>query len=323
MRAARARRSLLCGHFAVAAALLYLALALTIPARAAAEGSQCEGERFLYELYAYAVGTTLTPESGTEVTQHSAVSFSGESETPLTFRIASSEAGLAHPDIDSGVGTTSQGASTTKYTFTSTKAAAAARTAYWDVSFTHKLANCGNEERTFSTSALGAPARTLIVVSASEIAPAPPAPEPPPAPGPAPGPVGSTNGKTTSWSAASPTGLRVGITSSTLIHIGHPAIAYLVDCTAACEGKTSFTAWQLRGKHKPRLIKLLGFGPRTVSMKGASGGNVRYTDHFRGRALKQLKQILRGGGTVKLQVSARVKDTQGNFVQAQRATLLR
>ena len=58
-------------------------------------------------------------------------------------------------------------------------------------------------------------------------------------------------------------------------------------------------------------------------MKGASGGNVRYTDHFRGRALKQLRRILRGGGTVKLQVSARVKDTQGNFVQVLRTILLK
>ncbi len=321
MRALRARTSLLCGHFAVAGALLYLALALALPARAAAsEPSQCESEKFLYEIYAYAVGTTLKPESGAEVTQHSAVSFSGESESPLTFELASSEAGLVHPNIDSGVGTASSGTNTTRWTFTSTKAAAKPGTVYWDASFTRKLAHCGSEPQTFNTSSLGAPAHTLGVVASSELPSTPPGTEPPPGPG---GPAGPTQGKNTSWSAASPTGLRVGITSSTLIHIGHPAIAYLVDCTAACEGKTSFTAWQLRGKHKPRLVKGLGFGPRTVSMKGASGGNVRYTDHFRGRALKQLKRILRGGGTVKLQVSARVKDTQGNFVQVQRTILLK
>jgi len=321
MREARARTSLFCGHFAAAGALLYLAFALVLPAHAtASEPSQCESEKFLYEIYAYAVGTTLRPESGAEVAQHSSVSFSGESENPLTFEFASSETGLVHPDIDSGVGTASAGTNTTKYTFTSARVAANAGTVYWDASFSRKLPHCGNESHTFNTSSLGAPALKLAVVPTSGLPVPPPGPEAPPGPG---GSTGPVQGKNTSWSAASPTGLRVGITSSMLVHIGHPAVAYLVDCTGACEGKTSFTAWQLRGKHKPRLIKLLGFGPRTVSMKGTSGGNVRYTDHFRGRALKQLKSILRAHGTVKLQVSARVKDTQGNFVQIQRAILLK
>jgi len=309
-----------CAQFAVAGALLSLAMALALPARSlASEPSQCETEVFIYELYAYAVGTTLKPESGAEVAQHTAVSFSGESESPLTFELASSEAGLAHPDIDTGTGSSSAGASTTKWTFTSTRAASKEGTVYWDASFTHKLTHCNNETRRFTTSSLGAPARTLGVVPTGDIPPPPPGPEPAPPPG----PTGPTKGKNTSWSAASPTGLRVGITASELVHIGHPAVAYVVGCTAVCEGKTSFTAWQLRGRHKPRLIKLLGFGPRTVSMKGSSGGNQQYTDRFRAKALKKLKAILRARGTVKLQLSARVKDASGNFVQVQRVMLLK
>ncbi len=316
---ARARRSLLCSHFAAAGVLLGLTLALTLPAHAAAEPSQCEGERFIYELYAYAVSTTLRPETGAEVAQHSTVTFTGEGEAPLTFEVASSEAALAHPDIDSGTGTSGPGTETTKWTFTSTKAASTAGTIYWQVSFTRKLTQCGGETRTYTTTGLGATAHTLSVISAAELpTPAPATEAPPPSSSP-----GATNGPNTSWSAATPTGLRVGLTASRLVHIGHPAVAYLVDCTAACEGKTSFTAWQLRGRHKPRALRSLDFAAHKVSMTGATGGNVRYTAHFRGRALKQLRSILRAGGEVKLQLSARVKDTKGNFVQVQRVLLLK
>jgi hypothetical protein len=82
---------------------------------------------------------SLSPANGSTVTAGSPVTFSGSSEVPLTFAVASSSALLSNPDIDSGPGSVQ--AST--YTFTSTKAAATPRIVYWEASFSDaSLAAC-------------------------------------------------------------------------------------------------------------------------------------------------------------------------------------
>lgn len=95
----------------------------------------------------------LEPAGGATVPIGSAVVFSGESNHVLTFNVASSEALLSSPDIDSGVSTQS-GAF---YKFTSTKATVARRTIYWTASFTFTPEGCESPS-TFTT-----PVRTLVV----------------------------------------------------------------------------------------------------------------------------------------------------------------
>jgi hypothetical protein len=300
---------------AAAVALAVGCCALVVPGHArAAESSECAGEKALYELYTYALeleseGKSDTqPPNGAEVPQHSAATLSGESGVPLSFEIApgveerAGKQALKHPLIDSGTGTASPGTNATKYTFVSTKATSIARTVYWDAAFTAELKHCESPTMTFRTNP-----RALEVIGHSEEATPPP-------------PVES---RTTTYSPPSPTGLKVGITASRLVHIGRPAVAYLVDCTAACGGQTSVRAWELRGRGKPVRVSALDFGPRAVSIPGSSGGNQRFTQRFRGRALKKLRGMLRGGHEMKLVVTATVKDSAGDSVQAQRVILLK
>jgi hypothetical protein len=96
---------------------------------------------------------TLEPANGATVPAGTPVTFSGESNYALTFSVASSEALLSSPDIDSGAGSQS-GAF---YKFTSTKATATPRTIYWRASFTFTPGECESPS-TFTTSV-----RTLTV----------------------------------------------------------------------------------------------------------------------------------------------------------------
>lgn len=306
-------------------------LALALPGGAAAEqtaAEKCAGENFFYTLYSYGVRSTLTPAEGTEAQVHSSVTFSGESafgepepgkrvELPLSFQVGTSvernaegEEVVAHPYLASGSGTASPGGSpeTRRYSFTTGKATGNPGTVYWQASFTTNLASCNNgkgETKTYTTSSVGKPL-TLAVVSPTET--------------PAPIPTGPGN---ESSSSPNSEGLKIGITSAPVVHIGHPAVAYLVDCTIQCTGQTSFQAWQLRGRHKPVRVKALDFGPRSISIGGSSGGNERFTAHFRARALKKLRSMLRGGGEVKLVVTAKAKGPKGSTVQTQRVILLK
>jgi hypothetical protein len=103
----------------------------------------------------------LEPANGATVPAGTPVTFSGESTHALTFSVASSEALLSSPDIDTGVGSQS-GAF---YRFTSTKATAAPRTIYWTASFTFTPEDCEGPS-TFTT-----PVRTLVVApSEAELA---------------------------------------------------------------------------------------------------------------------------------------------------------
>lgn len=100
----------------------------------------------------------LSPADGATVVAGTPVTFSGESgvESPMTFMVASSQALLSSPDIDSGLGASQP---LSQYTFTSTKAAATPRTIYWTASFTRTLKDCEEPPVTFTL-----PARTLTVL---------------------------------------------------------------------------------------------------------------------------------------------------------------
>jgi hypothetical protein len=98
----------------------------------------------------------LTPANGATVPAGTPVTFSGESSYTLTFNLASSQALLSSPDIDSGTGSPS---------FTSTRATATPGTIYWTASFTFTPVDCESPS-TFTT-----PVRTLIVgPTAAELA---------------------------------------------------------------------------------------------------------------------------------------------------------
>jgi len=273
-----------------------------------------------FELFAYGVSTTFTPADGAEAAQGSAVTFSGESgviepneghpeELPLRFEIASSEEALSKGSyLDSGAGRVSPGIKPErrKYSLTSSRVTTNTGDIYWQASFTHYLAKCGKTV-TFNTGSGFSKPYVVSVVSPSET----------------PTQVPSPGGGNTNYSKSTPTGLKVGVTASRLVHIGHTAVAYLVDCTATCTGKTSVQAWELRGRRKPASVRALAFGPRKVSITGTSGGNERFVMRFRGRALRELRSILRSGHEVKLVITASVKDSKGNPVHAQRVVLLK
>jgi hypothetical protein len=103
----------------------------------------------------------LEPASGATVPAGTPITFSGESNHVLTFSVASSEALLSSPDIDSGTGSQSGAFSR----FTSAKATATPRTIYWTASFTLTPEDCESPS-TFTT-----PVHTLLVVpSEAELA---------------------------------------------------------------------------------------------------------------------------------------------------------
>jgi len=83
----------------------------------------------------------LSPADGATVQAGSPVTFSGNSESVVTFAVASSQALLSSPDIDSGLGSaqpvpySSGPPLINTYTFTSTKVAATLGIVYWDASF--------------------------------------------------------------------------------------------------------------------------------------------------------------------------------------------
>jgi hypothetical protein len=280
----------------VLAATLPAAAMFALPAHAAEEtgpeSPRCKAEQEIFQIAAeYA---PLSPADGATAQAGSAVTFSVEtniSNPDVRFDVASSSASLTKPDIDSGAG--AQQAGSSKYTFTSTKAAAKARTVYWQVAFTHVLESCGSSPVTVRT-----PARTLRVV------------------GEAPGGGGgsSEEGKggspSTSWSSptASPSHLRVGITAVRVLHLRQPVVAYLIDCTARCVGHTSVEAWLVRSHKRARRMRGLDVGPRNVSITSSVGGHERFRERYTSRTLR---------------VTVEVNDASGKLAQAHAVIWLR
>jgi hypothetical protein len=84
---------------------------------------------------------SLAPASGATAQAGTLVTFTGNSEVPLRFAVASSLALLSSPDIDSGPGSarpfSSREPLVDTYTFTSTRAAITPETIYWDASFSN------------------------------------------------------------------------------------------------------------------------------------------------------------------------------------------
>jgi hypothetical protein len=104
---------------------------------------------------------SLSPASNAFVQAGAPVTFSGNSEVPVTFTVASSPTLLSSPDIDSGLGSLQPG--TSSYSFTTAKATATPGILiYWDASFSSAtVKGCeGLTPSTYTTSV-----RTFTVVS--------------------------------------------------------------------------------------------------------------------------------------------------------------
>ncbi len=109
----------------------------------------------------------LSPANGSTVVVGTPITFSSDSSQPLSFAIASSEALLSTPNVDSGPGSPSppppNAAGTQNYSFTSTKATSTAGTVYWQASFsTAAMPHCADYVRTEKTAV-----RTLTVLAPS------------------------------------------------------------------------------------------------------------------------------------------------------------
>jgi hypothetical protein len=242
---------------------------------------------------------SLSPANGATVPVGSPVTFSGPSESPVTFAVASSMALLSSPDIDSGPGSAQPEPFSSgppliyTYAFISTKATATPGTVYWDASFSDAtLAGCeGLSPATYTTHP-----RTLTVL------PAPASPVPTPAP-PPPSPV-------------APLPVQVSISAPGGFRLAHPSIAYGIHCSASCSGETSYEVLVLRRHAKAVRVPGLDVGPRPVSITAASGGDERFTHRYSGHALQVLKSVMQRGA-VELQMSVRVRDISGNVIRAQ------
>jgi hypothetical protein len=109
----------------------------------------------------------LSPANGSTVAAGTPMTFSSDSSQPVSFAIASSEALLSTPNVDSGPGSPSppppNAAGMQQYSFTSTKATASAGTVYWQASFsTAAMPHCADSVRMEKTAV-----RTLTVLSPS------------------------------------------------------------------------------------------------------------------------------------------------------------
>jgi hypothetical protein len=251
-----------------------------------------------------ALENQLSPANGATVQAGTPIVFSGNSESPLTFAVASSPALLSSPDIDGGLASAqpqpySSGPPVVNtYTFTSTKATATPGVVYWDASFsTASLAQCvGLAPYTDTTTP-----RTLTVLPA-------PAPIPTPAPAPAPTPP------------APPVHVSIGAPGR--LHLTHPTVLYRIYCTRTCSGDTYYQALVLRRHQKTIRAPKLDLSPEPVSIPAAAGGNEQVAHPYSGRALRMFTSIIRSGGVVELQISVRVTDSSSNVAQAQRTARL-
>ncbi|HEY2142041.1 MAG TPA: hypothetical protein VGG98_08275 [Solirubrobacteraceae bacterium] len=194
----------------------------------------------------------MSVQAGTPVT------FSGYSGSPVTFAVASSQALLSSPDIDSGAGSAQP---EQLYTFTSTRATAAPATVYWDASFSSAaLKACeGLTPTTYTTQV-----RTLTVLS-----PPPPPPLQPTTP---------TTTTTTAVGSVSLDGSTITVQSS-----GEAAVKLACTGTGACSGKLI-----LAGKgtiKKGKKAKTETIGTAAFSISPGNTATVRLKLNAVGRSL--------------------------------------
>jgi hypothetical protein len=158
------RVSVIGGAMVIATGAVTAASAHAYTAGPAEEWVFCSSEEIA------ALGTVenfLRPANGSTVVAGTPITFSSDSSQPLSFAIASSEALLLTPNVDSGPGSPSppppSAAGLQLYSFTSTKATATAGTVYWQASFsTGAMAHCAGEGQTEK-----AAVRTLTVLPPS------------------------------------------------------------------------------------------------------------------------------------------------------------
>ncbi len=246
---------------------------------------------------------SLTPARGATAQADALVTFTGNSETPPRFAVASSPTLLSSPDIDSGPGSAQPFSEphAETYTFTSTRAAITPGTIYWDASFSSStIAECASLTPTTYTTAI----RTLTIL------PAPTPPTPPPLTPPAPPPP------------ATPPQLKVDI-RVTGFHLTHPTVTYRIDCTASCSGETSYQALVLQHHAKAVRAPKLDLGPEPVSITSPTGGDEQFTQIYSGNSLHRFRAIAHADGVLELQITVKVTDSSGNIARARHVARIR
>jgi hypothetical protein len=245
-----------------------------------------------------ALEVKLAPSNETTVQAGRAVTFSGYSEAPLTFAVASSAALLSSPDIESTLASEQpQPSGGPLYSLTSTKASATPGTVYWDASFSNDtLPECAEFRTTLTTKA-----RTLMVL------PAPASPT-----------------QTLSQTPPPPSSPPVQVSISTLgsFHLAHGTVTYGIHCTESCHGDTDYDVLAVRHHGRAVRVPKLALDAEPVSIAAAMGGSEAFAHKYRGSSLRMLKSLLGAGDAVELQISVKVTGAAGGTVQAQRTVRL-
>jgi hypothetical protein len=246
---------------------------------------------------------SLTPANGATAQAGALVIFTGNSEAPPRFAVASSPALLSSPDIDSGPGSAQPFSEphVDTYTFTSTRATITPGIIYWDASFSSStIAECASPTPTTYTTAI----RTLTILPApTSPTPTPPTPPTPPPP-------------------ATPPQLKVDI-SVTGFHRTHLTVTYRIDCTASCSGETSYKALVLRHHAKAVRVPKLDLGPEPVSITSPTGGDEQFTQIYSGNSLHLFGAIAHADGILELQITVKVTGTSGSIARAQHTARIR
>ena len=247
---------------------------------------------------------SLSPAINTYVQAGAPVTFSGNSEAPVTFAVASSSALLSSPDLDSGLGTLQPG--TSSYTFTSTKATVTPGILiYWDVSFsTATLAACeGLTPKTYTTTV-----RTFTVVSppptAAEAAAKKKQEEE----------VAANKKKEEEEAAAVATGsVYLASTHITTTSSGEAAVKLACTGTGTCAGKVTLT-----GKSTPKKgkkAKTQTIGTATFSIPVGKTATVEIKLDAAGRALLSSDHGRLGASLTILKTSPAPSQTHTESVQ--------
>jgi hypothetical protein len=208
----------------------------------------------------------LEPANGATVPAGAPVTFSGESNRALTFSVASSEAVLSSPDIDSGIGSQSGAFSE----FTSTKATAAPRTIYWTASSTFTPEDCE------SPSIFTTPVHMLVVTpSEGELAAIKKHQEEEVAASHRHEEEAAAKKKEEETSAAGTVvldGLTIEVQSSR-----EPAVKLTCSDVATCAGKLTLTASATAGKGKARHTKIETIGTASFSIAAGDEATIKFT----------------------------------------------
>lgn len=278
--------------------------ALASPALALTEGFSpwlvCDNNKESAEVLAREMG--LEPANDATVPAGTPVTFSGESNRPLMFNVASSPPLLTSPDIDSGTGSQS-GAF---YRFTSTKATATLRTIYWTASFTFTPSDCESPS-TFTT-----PVHTLIVATtAAELAAAKARQEEEAAKKRLEEEASAKKKEEEAAAAGS-----VVLDGLTIDVENRREAAVQLTCSAVetCAGKLTLTASATAGKGKARHAKTESVGTASFSIAAGARAIVKITLDNTGRSLLSAAHGHLNAALTILRTSPRPNKTQSQHV---------